>query len=199
MIRRYTAAILIAGAVVLGGAITTMAATGSLSVAAKTATTISQTAGLDINFGGIGRGHDGFGGLTVTAINGSTISATDHDGQTVTILVGTSTTYAEAGATASLSDIHVGSRIAVKSATTGASATMVTAASVTILLPTTEGTVSAVSGDTITVRLQYHPLSEGRQDCLAGGYHHRRLGPCRGHNQRRHVQRTVGDHRSAAS
>lgn len=150
MIRRHTAALLITGAVVTGAA--AIAATGSISAAARTATTTGQAAGLETIFGGIGRGHGGFGGLTVTAVGGNTISATDRDGQIITILVGASTTYAEAGATASLADVHVGSRIAVQRATTGTGTTTVTASGVTILLPTTEGTVSAVSGDTITVK-----------------------------------------------
>jgi Domain of unknown function (DUF5666) len=164
MIRRYTAAILLTGAIASGGAITALARSGGVSVPTAAATSQSATAGLlSANMGsGHGRGGPGmgvfggpgiggFGGFTVTAISGDTITATGHNNQTVTILVSSTTTYSEAGATAALSDIHVGSTIAVKRAASSTSTTTITATSVTIVLPSSGGVVSAVNGNTITV------------------------------------------------
>jgi hypothetical protein len=89
-------------------------------------------------------------GLTVTAISGNTITAKDSNGKTVTVQVGASTTYTEAGASASLADIKVGSTIAVRgsSATTGST---ITATAITIVLPQVGGVVKSVNGSTLTV------------------------------------------------
>jgi hypothetical protein len=67
------------------------------------------------------------------------------------VQVSATTVYTEAGATASLSDIQVGSEIAVKSSSSGKNATTINATGITILLPTESGVVTAVSGNTLTV------------------------------------------------
>src|SRR5205085_6914935 len=97
----------------------------------------STTPGASGRFGwGFGgrRGRVGFGRvLAVTGVSGNTITATGRRGQTVTVQVSPTTTYTEAGASASLADIHAGSVIAVRGSVTGTSAPTINATSVTIL------------------------------------------------------------------
>jgi hypothetical protein len=85
------------------------------------------------------RDAHGYGqGLTVTAVNGDTITAKGRNGQTVTVQVSATTTYSRTGATASLADIKVGSVIVVRgsSATTGDT---INATAITIVLPHADG------------------------------------------------------------
>jgi hypothetical protein len=165
MIRRTAAAILITGTLASGGIIaaqasshsaTTSTSTATGKVVAAAATPVAGTKGQGPEDSGPGgrRGPgdmDGPDGFTVTAISGNTITANGPNGTTVTIIVTSSTTYSEAGTTATLSDIHVGSTIAVRQASITKGSTTLTATSVMIRLPSAGGVVSAVSGDTITV------------------------------------------------
>jgi hypothetical protein len=99
-----------------------------------------------------GSGHGGRGGaLTVTTVNGNTITATGRAGQTVTVKVSATTTYTEAGTAASLADIHVGSVIAVQGSSASTNAPTIDATAITILLPTEAGVVTNVSGHTLTL------------------------------------------------
>jgi hypothetical protein len=138
-----------------GGTAAEAAATGASVATAATANgNGSGQPGAPPGGFGRGRGNEpgGYGrGLTVTKVSGNTITATRRPGQTVTVQVSATTVYIEAGATASLSDIHVGSEIAVKSSTAGKNATTISATGITILLPTQGGVVTAVSGNTLTV------------------------------------------------
>jgi len=165
MIRRYAAAILLTGTLASGGiiaarasshspAVSTSALTGQTGTAAATLATGPKGQGQEHGGrGGMGgpRGMGGPGGFTVTSISGNTILAKVPNGKTVTIVVNSSTTYSEAGATATLSDIHVGSTIAVRQVGTVMGATTITATSVIIQLPSTGGVVTTVSGNMITV------------------------------------------------
>jgi len=100
------------------------------------------------HFGGPGRG---FGQITITAIDGSSISLATADGWTRTITVDSGTTYSKAGATISLSDLEVGDQIHFRQ--TLETSGDYTIDSVDVELPHLGGTVTAVSGSTITLRL----------------------------------------------
>ncbi len=102
--------------------------------------------------GGFGRGGFG-GGLVVTGVNGTTITATGRRNGTVTVQVTATTVYTEAGASASLSDVTSGETIAVRSANADrmATTTTITATGITIVLPHVVGVVSAVNGSTLTL------------------------------------------------
>ena len=111
------------------------------------------------------------GMMTVTAINGETITATFGGGiglaggpfgigkpgfglesaspVTVTIDVSSTTVYTRAGHAASLSDIQVGSVLSVQGTQTGTNT--VTASAIEIVLPQRLGVVTAVNGDNLTV------------------------------------------------
>jgi endonuclease YncB( thermonuclease family) len=163
MIRRTAAAILITGTLASAGIIAAQASSHSATALTATATGKTAAAATSVagtkgqgpggGHGGLGGfgGPGGHGGFTVTAISGNTITANGPNGTTVTITVTSSTTYSEAGTTATLSDIHVGSIIAVRQASMAQGSTTLTATSIMIQLPSTGGVVSSVSGDTITV------------------------------------------------
>ncbi len=99
-------------------------------------------------FGAFGRGA---AGLTVTAVNGNTITATRWGNQSVTVQVSATTAYTEAGASASLSDVTVGAHIAVQGSRASANSTTINATGVTIVLPQEAGVVTAVNGSTLTL------------------------------------------------
>src|SRR5262249_41128366 len=104
-------------------------------------------------FGPGGKGDHGrgpHGGLTVTSVGGSTITATRRDGATVTIHTTSSTTYGRAGKTVDASAITKGERIGVRG--TRNSDGSITATHIEVLLPHASGSVTAISGGTITVQ-----------------------------------------------
>src|SRR5262249_6126531 len=104
-------------------------------------------------FGPGGKGDHGrgpHGGLTVTSVGGSTITATRRDGATVTIHTTSSTTYGRAGKTVDASAITKGEQIGVRG--TRNSDGSITATHIEILLPHVSGSVTAISGGTITVQ-----------------------------------------------
>lgn len=100
-------------------------------------------------FGHGERGGIGFGAITITAINGSDVSLKTDDGWTRTIAVTSTTAITKAGATIALGDLAVGDqvRFAEQKAADGS----YTITALAVVLPTTGGKVTAVSGDTITV------------------------------------------------
>jgi hypothetical protein len=71
---------------------------------------------------------------TVSSVSGDTVVITDLEGFSRTIVVDSSTTYSKAGATASLSDVAVGSDI-IAEGTVNANATSLDATNVVIGLP----------------------------------------------------------------
>ena len=159
--KRSLAAIVVAGSLVTGGAAFAATQAGNTTVAAaspsgtvstaRTATGTSMEPHDGYGHGGrpglYGRG----GALTVTKVNGNTITATGRAGQTVTVQVSATTTYTEAGTAASLADIHAGSVIAVQGSSASTSARTIDATAITILLPTEAGVVTNVSGNTLTL------------------------------------------------
>jgi len=97
---------------------------------------------------GFGNMADQFGGgLTLTGVSGTTITATGRGTQTITITVTTTTKYTEAGAAITLAGIQQGTKIAVQG--TGATRTAVTASSIEVLLPTERGVVTGLNGSTL--------------------------------------------------
>jgi hypothetical protein len=90
-----------------------------------------------------------FGQITVTAVNGSTVSLKTDDGWTRTITVSSDTKVTKGGEPAAASDIVVGDsvRIAQKKNADGT----FTVTGVAIVLPRVAGTVTAVDATTITI------------------------------------------------
>ncbi len=95
------------------------------------------------------RGH-GPGRLKVLSVSGSQIVAEGPNSQKVTIKVSSSTTYMRAGQKVSESAIAKGDTIGVMG--TRNSDGTISASQVMIALPGYNGTISAISGDTITVK-----------------------------------------------
>ena len=90
-----------------------------------------------------------FGGITITAISGDSISLKTADGWTRTITVDSGTTYEKDGATAALADLKVGDEIRFRE-TRETSGTF-TIDAIAVIPPHSAGTVSAIDGSTITV------------------------------------------------
>jgi hypothetical protein len=91
----------------------------------------------------------GFGDITITAINGSSLSLKTEDGWTRTITIGSSTTITKGGATIALGDLKVGDQIVFGE--TKASDGSFTIDQVRVVLPVVGGQVTAVGTDSITV------------------------------------------------
>jgi preprotein translocase subunit YajC len=114
-VRVTTAAAVALGLAIGGGAVASAATSGS-STSTSTPGTHAESHG-----GQEGRsGHDGFGGTppaamgTVASVGASTFTLTTRDNTTVTVEVGSSTTYLDHDVTSpSLADIKVGTRVAV--------------------------------------------------------------------------------------
>ena len=87
---------------------------------------------------------------TVTAVTADSITITARDGSSRTITTTSATTYRLGEAAATRADVAVGATI-VAGGTAG-SGTSFTATSVTLRAPRVGGTVSAVSGSTITIQ-----------------------------------------------
>lgn len=100
-------------------------------------------------WGGGPRNH-GPGRLKVVSVSGSQIVAEGPNSQKVTIKVSSSTTYVRAGQKVSASAVVVGDTIGVMG--TRNSDGTITASQVMVALPGYHGTITAISGDTITVK-----------------------------------------------
>jgi Domain of unknown function (DUF5666) len=94
-------------------------------------------------------GPFGLGGITITAINGNSISLTTVDGWTRTITVDSGTSYTKAGATIALSDLKVGDQIGFRE--TRENNGSWTIDSIVVIPPHAGGEVTKISGSTITV------------------------------------------------
>jgi hypothetical protein len=99
--------------------------------------------------GGPGFGH-GLGGITITAISGSSISLETADGWTRTITVDGGTTYSKSGDTIALGDLKVGDEIGFRQTLEDDGSWTID--SIAVILPRAGGEVTAVSGATITVK-----------------------------------------------
>jgi hypothetical protein len=94
----------------------------------------------------------GFGRITVTAVNGSSISLATDDGWTRTITLTGTTTITKGGAAATIADVAVGDAVRL-SQTRNADGTYAVTA-IAIVLPQVGGTVTAVGADTITITVR---------------------------------------------
>jgi hypothetical protein len=93
--------------------------------------------------------HRGFRDITISAINGSSLSLKTDDGWTRTITVGSSTPITKGGQTIAIGDLKVGDHIVFgESKATDGSYTIT---AIRVVLPVVGGQVTAVNGDTITV------------------------------------------------
>jgi hypothetical protein len=97
--------------------------------------------------GGFGRG--GFHDITISAINGSSLSLETEDGWSRTIAVGSSTTITKGGETIAVGDLAVGDQIAFSQEREDDGTFTVSA--IKVVLPTIGGEVTAVADNTITV------------------------------------------------
>lgn len=142
----------IAAAALIAAAILAFGSTASpngILAAGTTGTANDSTVVLDLNGGGPGMGH-GFGGITITAISGSSISLETADGWTRTITADSGTTYSKSGTTIALGDLKVGDEIGFRQ--TRESNGTYTIDSIAVILPHLGGEVTAVDGSTITVK-----------------------------------------------
>jgi hypothetical protein len=140
------AAALLAAVILVFGS--TASPGGTLAAGTANGTTGGTT---DLLNGGPGfrGGHVGMGGITITAINGNSISLETADGWTRTITVDSGTTYSKSGATIALSDLKVGDEIGFRQThETNGSWTI---DSIVVILPHAGGEVTKIDGSTITV------------------------------------------------
>jgi hypothetical protein len=143
------AALVVVGAVAAMGAspASNGSATAELSAAVDSANGTTDAAPLADGRGF--RGHGGFRDITITAINGSSLSLKTDDGWTRTITVTSSTTITKAGETIALSGLAVGDQIAFAQERASDGTYSITA--IKVVLPSIGGEVTAVSGNTISV------------------------------------------------
>jgi hypothetical protein len=94
-------------------------------------------------------GGPGFGGITITAINGSSLSLKTADGWTRTIEITASTELTKGGDTIAAGDLAVGDAIRFRQERQADGTFTITA--IQVVLPTTAGTVTAVGTNSITV------------------------------------------------
>ena len=102
--------------------------------------------GADFGFGGFG-----LGGITITSIDGSTVSLKTDDGWTRTIALAADTKITKGGATIAATDLAAGDHVRI--AETRATDGTYTVTAITVVLPTVAGQVSAIDGDTLTITL----------------------------------------------
>ena len=146
------AAALVAVAILIFGSTATPVGT----LAADDGTTTSSDALVFAN-GGLGFGGPGFGGrhgfgpggIEITAISGSNIALETADGWTRTITVDGDTTYSESGDEIALSDLAVGDQIRFEQTLEDDGTFTIDA--IAVIPPHAGGTVTAISGSTITV------------------------------------------------
>jgi hypothetical protein len=102
-------------------------------------------------FAGVAGRHGGFaaGNITITAINGSSVSLETVDDWTRTITVNDQTTIAKDGEEIALSDLQVGDKIRFRQTVDDAGNYTVTA--IAVVLPSVLGQVTAIDGDSITL------------------------------------------------
>jgi Domain of unknown function (DUF5666) len=150
------AAAIIAAAALAFGSVSTP--TGTLAAGSGSTGSTSTNGVQDLNGGPggpglrFGHGGPGFGGITITAISGSSISLETEDGWTRTITVDDGTTYTKAGADITLGDLAVGDTIGFRQTLEDDGTWTIDA--VAVILPHVGGEVTAVDGSTVTVTLR---------------------------------------------
>jgi hypothetical protein len=149
-----------ASLVLVGGAVT-MAASPAPSASPDTTTGTEQSdeirpfrdgrLGLGEGVAGFAGRHGGFGAgnITITAIDGSSVTLETVDGWTRTIEVASDTEITKDGDEAALSDLEVGDRIRFRQTRTDDTFEIT---DLVVVQPAVVGTVTAIDGDTITLR-----------------------------------------------
>ncbi len=94
-----------------------------------------------------GRGSGGTCGVA-SGVSATSITVTSHDGTATTFAIATSTTVSEGSTAATAAALANGERVCVQPSSTSAT----TAGAIWIILSKIHGTVTAVSGNTITVQ-----------------------------------------------
>ena len=107
--------------------------------------------GLGEGFAGVAGRHGGFaaGNITITAVDGSSVSLETVDGWARTITVTDQTTITRDGEEVALSDLQVGDKIRFRQAVDDAGNYTITA--IAVVLPSVIGQATAVDGDSITL------------------------------------------------
>jgi Domain of unknown function (DUF5666) len=107
--------------------------------------------GLADGFAGMAGRHGGFGvgNITITAIDGSSVSLETVDGWTRTIEVSSTTEITKDGDAITLADLEVGDRIRFRQTVDDDGNYTVTA--IAVVVPSVVGQVTAVDGDSITL------------------------------------------------
>ena len=107
--------------------------------------------GLQDGFAGFAGPHAGFGAgnITITAINGSSISLETVDGWTRTVTVTDQTQLSKEGEEIALADLEVGDRVRFRQTVDDSGTWTVTA--IAVVSPSVFGQVTAVDGDSITL------------------------------------------------
>jgi hypothetical protein len=136
---------------------------GTLAAGSTTGDAANGSVDLLNGFGPGGRaGHFGFGGITVTAINGNDISLKTEDGWTRTITVDSGTSYSKSGTTISLADLKVGDQVGFRQ--TRETDGTFTIDSIVVILPSLGGEVTKIDGSTITAPTA-PPCPTSRSEC----------------------------------
>jgi hypothetical protein len=141
-----------AAALVAIGILAVAASAGPGSIRASTPSSgSSSSTGAVPAFEMGGRGGIGFGAISITSIDGSSISLETPDGWTRTITVDNGTTYTRGGDTILLSDLKVGDEIRFRQTLESDARYSIDA--IAVIPPHLAGVVTAVSDSTITLRL----------------------------------------------
>lgn len=104
-----------------------------------------------LDLGGFGGGRGGlFGDITITAVNGANLSLKTADGWTRTIATTADTQITKGGKTIAAADLKVGDQIVFGQKKNDDGTYAITA--VRVILPVVGGTVTGVTGSTITIK-----------------------------------------------
>ncbi|NWJ47938.1 MAG: hypothetical protein HXX08_18955 [Chloroflexi bacterium] len=122
-----------------------------ITVAPTTDQSTQVQHGMKDRQGGRGQNPDRAGELegAITSISGNTITLKSNDATIITATVDSTTTYTEAGKTITLAGLKVGERVHLKQ--TGSSNGIYTVSAVEVELNHDQGTVTAVSSDSLTI------------------------------------------------
>ena len=147
-----TGLLLALGAAVAMGASPAQSASSGTSGSGTgmTSTAVDANGPLDPERGGRGDHQGrGFGQISITAIDGSTVSLATEDGWTRTITVTDATTITRDGEAATLGDLSVGDTIRIRQTRNDDGKWTVNA--IGVVQPKAAGTVTAIDGDSITI------------------------------------------------
>lgn len=139
-------------AALLAAAILAFGSSASPTSILAAGTTTNNATGTVDDLNGFGRrGLRGFGhgGVTITAISGSSISLATGDGWTRTITVDSGTTYMKSRVAITLGDLQVGDQVGFRQTKETDGSYSIDA--IVVIPPHLGGQVTAVSGSTITV------------------------------------------------